>query len=92
VEELAELSARFREIEVTLDEPPGPLPAVLPAAWLNAGQAGTVVRFVDTRHDAGRWREEIASVFGGVREVEAREMGLRAIFLALARSKRRSCN
>lgn len=90
VEETAALSARFREIEVTLDEPAG-LPAGLPPTWLNPEQAGVAVRFIDTSYDAGRSRAEVARRFPGVREISAREMSFRSIFLALARSRRTRC-
>lgn len=90
VEEMGTLSARFREVEVTLEAPLG-LPAGLPTTWLNAEQAGVVVRFTDTRYEPARSREEVARQFTGVREIQAREMSFRAIFLALARSRRAQC-
>jgi ABC-2 type transport system ATP-binding protein len=90
VEEMAAIYARFREIEVTL-EAPSTLPAGLPATWLNPEQAGVVVRFTDTDYEAGRSSGEVARRFAGIREISAREMSFRAIFLALARSRRVQC-
>jgi ABC-2 type transport system ATP-binding protein len=90
VEEMTALTSRFREIEVTLDEP-SRLPAGLPTSWLNPEQAGVAVRFIDTSYDAGRSRDEVARRFAGVREIAAREMSFRSIFLALARSRRTQC-
>jgi ABC-2 type transport system ATP-binding protein len=90
VEEMAAIYARFREIEVTL-EAPSALPAGLPATWLNPEQAGVVVRFTDTDYEAGRSSGEVARRFAGIREISAREMSFRAIFLALARSRRVQC-
>jgi ABC-2 type transport system ATP-binding protein len=90
VEEMAALSARFREVEVTL-EAPAPLPAGLPAAWLNPEQAGVVVRFTDTLYEPVRSHQEVARRFAGVREIHAREMSFRAVFLALAKSRRALC-
>jgi ABC-2 type transport system ATP-binding protein len=90
VEEMAALSARFRDIEVTLDAASG-LPNGLPETWLNLEQAGIVVRFTDTSYDAGRSHDEIARRFAGVREISTREMSFRSIFLALARSRRAQC-
>ena len=89
VEEMDALTERFREIEVTL-ESPAELPRDLPATWLNAEQSGAAVRFTDARFDAARGNEEIRRRFGAVREIEARQMSFRAIFLALAKSARRS--
>jgi ABC-2 type transport system ATP-binding protein len=89
-EEMGNLTSRFREVEVTLDAP-SDLPADSPATWLNAEQAGAVVRFTDTQYEPARSREEIGRRFAGVREVNAREMSFRAIFLALARSRRTQC-
>jgi ABC-2 type transport system ATP-binding protein len=90
VEEMAAIGARFREIEVTLNAPAA-LPAGLPTTWLNPEQSGVVVRFTDTQFDDGRWRVEVPRRFANVRDVQAREMSFRAIFLALARSRRQSC-
>ena len=91
VEEMATLYARFRDIEIMLEAPSGSLPSGLPANWLNPEQAGVVVRFTDTRYEPTRSREEIARQFAGVREIHSREMSFRAIFLALARSRRVQC-
>jgi len=90
VEEMETLTARFRDIEVVLDAP-SDLPAALPATWLNPEQSGVVVRFTDTRYDPGRFREEVARRFSGVREIQAREMSFRSIFLAIAKSRRVQC-
>jgi ABC-2 type transport system ATP-binding protein len=87
VEEMASLSARFREIEVTLNSPAS-LPAGASASWLNLEQSGAIARFTETRFDSSRWREDVAHCFSGVRDVQAREMSFRAIFIALARSRR----
>lgn len=88
VEEMAALTGRFREVEVTSDEP---LSSALPDTWSNVEAAGAVVRFVDTHYDAAECRRSVAERFSGVREVHTREMSLRAIFLALARSRRITC-
>jgi ABC-2 type transport system ATP-binding protein len=89
VEEMGALTERFREIEITL-ESPAELPHDLPATWLNAEQSGVAVRFTDSRYDAARSGEEIRRRFGPVRDIEVRQMSFRAIFLALAKSARRS--
>ena len=89
VEEMGALTGRFREIEITL-ETAAELPRDLPATWLNAERSGVAVRFTDARYDATRANEEIRRRFGPVRDIEARQMSFRAIFLALARSAKRS--
>ena len=83
-DEMTPLSARFREVELTL-ETPLPLPAGLPASWLQASSAGAVVRFVDSQFEAEKCAADIRNFFGNVRDVAYRAMGLRAIFLAMAR-------
>jgi ABC-2 type transport system ATP-binding protein len=87
VEEMAALAGRFREIEVTLENPAA-LPGTLPPAWLGAENAGPVIRFVDSRFDRERTEAEVRARFAGVREVSARGMSLRAMFLAMARQQR----
>ncbi len=84
-EEITALSDRFREIEVTLEQP-ADLPAGLPATWLNPEQSGVVVGFTDSRFESERSRAEIQRLFSGVREVTARVMPLRAIMVAVAKS------
>jgi len=87
MEEMASLSARFREIEVTLEQP-ADLPAALPSTWLNAQKAGVAVRFVDSSYDFVRCTADVARYFTAVRQINAREMSFRSIFLALAKSRR----
>ena len=83
-EELSSLSARFREIEVTLDEPA--LPAPWPTHWLRPEASPAVVRFVETHFDSERTIGEIRLLFRGVTNIEANPMPLRSIFVTLARS------
>ena len=78
------LSARFREIEVTLDEPT--LPAPWPAHWLRPEASPAVVRFVETHFEPERTTGEIRLLFRGVTHIEANPMPLRAIFVTLARA------
>jgi ABC-2 type transport system ATP-binding protein len=83
-EETAALTARFREIQVTLESPTA-LPADLPATWLNPEAAGVVVGFTDSGY-SDRSQAEIRNRFAGVREIAARVMPLRSIVLALEKS------
>lgn len=86
-EEMGSLTARFREVEVTLDSA-----AVLPeegrwpSEWLRPEAAATVVRFVDTRFHPERTAREVQRLFGSVRHLSVTAMPLRSIFLTLARS------
>ena len=63
-EEMASLSARFREVEVTV-EPPAALPdhSQWPAHWLRPEKAAALVRFVETRFDPERTTADIRRVF-----------------------------
>ncbi len=86
-EEMTSLSARFREVEVTM-EPPAVLPAKgrWPETWLRPEATRAVVRFVETRFDPERTTSEIRKLFGEVRQISVNPMPLRAIFITLARS------
>ena len=87
-EEMASLNARFREVELTLDAPAA-IPKDLPANWLQASAADSVVRFVDSAFNQDRLEAEIAQRFGQVRKAEYKPMSLRAVFIATAKSNQR---
>jgi ABC-2 type transport system ATP-binding protein len=84
-EEMASLSARFREVEVTLGEG-AELPDDLPAAWLNPEQSGVVAGFVDSQFESERHRVDMQRYFPAARAVTARAMPLRAIILAVSKA------
>ena len=84
-EEMTVLAGRFREVEITLEADRGLLPAGLPGNWLQVKAAGGVVQLVESQFEEERTREQIRGAFGEVKEVAFRAMGLRAIFLAMAR-------
>ena len=86
---MAELSERFREIEVTLDDRPA-LPTEWPAHWLQPQTSASVVRFVDSHFDQDRTIVEVRRLFGERVRVDAAPMSLRAIFVALARESRKA--
>jgi len=87
-EEMASLTARFRQIEVTLDESATFDTADRwPAAWLRREATPSLVRFVDSTFHPERTPHEIGQVFEGVKNVTVQTMPLRAIFVALARQK-----
>jgi len=83
-EKMNVLSDRFREVEVTLERP-APAPDLWPETWMQVDIAGDVVRFVESRFDAGI-TQRIRAVFGEVRGVTFNPMSLRSIFVAIARS------
>src|SRR5581483_3030300 len=63
-EEMASLSARFREVEVTVDSPATiPDASQWPAHWLRPEKAAALVRFVETRFDQERTTAEVRRVF-----------------------------
>jgi ABC-2 type transport system ATP-binding protein len=86
-EEMHTLTARFREVEVTLD--PAPAPSVeWPSSWLNPDTSAAVVRFVESRFDEERTVADVRRLFGEGSRIAIDPMPLRAIFVALARSSR----
>lgn len=88
-EEMSSLTARFREVEVSVDSPPC-LPAAWPANWLRPETASAVVRFVESRYDGDRTVVEVRRVFPGCRQVQVHAMALRSIFVTLARASRKA--
>ena len=88
-EEMASLTARFREVEITLNSPM-PLPAALPDAWMHPNASANVVRFIESRFDEERTASEVGQIFGDVRDLAFTPMSLRAIFLAMAKTKQSS--
>jgi ABC-2 type transport system ATP-binding protein len=84
-EDMATLSDRFREVEITLNQPE-PLPANIPATWLQPQAVGTVIRFTHTEAANGAAATELAQIFPNARDITLTPMSLRSIFLATARS------
>jgi ABC-2 type transport system ATP-binding protein len=80
VEEIGNLSDRFREVEVLADAGPA---GDIPAGWLNVERSAHVVRFTDSQF---RGEAEMAARFPGARDISARPMSLRSIIIALAQS------
>ncbi len=97
-EEMHSLTARFREVTVTLPALAGEAPATLvktatppPDTWLLLETTLTAARFVHTHADTENVAAQVASVFstGGVTpHLQSEPMTLRGIFLALAKSGR----
>jgi ABC-2 type transport system ATP-binding protein len=87
VQETAQLLQRFREVEVTLADP-APPPAQWPPTWLNPEIISVVVRFTDSQFDESQTDAAVRRLWPGVRQVTARTLPLRSIFVALAKSGR----
>jgi ABC-2 type transport system ATP-binding protein len=88
-DEMSVLSNRFREITITL-EAPTPLPASMPATWLLPETIDCVARFIASEYRSETTHGEIAAHFPNARNIEAGPMPLRSIFLAIAKSGRKS--
>jgi ABC-2 type transport system ATP-binding protein len=86
-EEMTTLAARFREVELTLDQA-AVLPATLPDTWTQVSASAAVVRFIDSRFNEERTIADIRKWFGEVRNVNFAPMSLRSIFLAMAKAGR----
>jgi ABC-2 type transport system ATP-binding protein len=86
-EEMASLSARFREVEISMDVSVN-VPADLPSAWLNAEASGNKLRFVDSAFNEESTQTEISRRFQP-QSVKCSPMTLRAIFLTLAKNGRK---
>jgi len=87
-EEMTALSARFREVEVTLDA--APVVETLPSTWLRLETSGPVVRFVESRYEEARTMAEVRALFGDPRRIAVTPMPLRSIFVTLAKAERRA--
>ena len=90
-ESMSDLMQRVREVRVTLAGA-AVVPQRVPKDWLQPHADGNVLTFVATQ-----WNEEAplgaaAAELQGVRHVDARPMGLRSTFTALARAARESGN
>jgi ABC-2 type transport system ATP-binding protein len=88
-EELASLSDRFREIEITLDQSMT-LPSPWPADWLRPQTSSAVVRFVDSGFEKDRTPQAIRQMFPSAAAVSIKAMPLREIFVAVARDRRKA--
>src|SRR5262249_11737533 len=84
-ESMDDLTTRLREVHVSGT---AAAPARMPPAWRDFRISGNVASFVDTAYAQDRLTADVAAVFGGPREIEARPMGLRSIFKTLARAAR----
>ncbi|HEV2462326.1 MAG TPA: ABC transporter ATP-binding protein [Acidobacteriaceae bacterium] len=87
-EEMASLTARFREVTVTMDGP-ATAPAGVPSSWLQVEAVDSVLRFVHSNYHEDESAAELAGFFPAARDIRVDAMSLREIFLAIAKSNRR---
>jgi ABC-2 type transport system ATP-binding protein len=85
-EEMDDLAARFREVEVLTESPGHALQTLerVPDGWMNLTQSSGVVRFTHAHYDAGRCESEVRASWPGIRELSVRAVPLRSIFITLA--------
>ncbi len=88
-EEMSALSARFREVLITLPNALTRLPADLPESWLRPQASGVTVRFAASAFDEPATFAEIRRIFPDVSDISATPMALREIFVAMARRSKR---
>jgi ABC-2 type transport system ATP-binding protein len=86
-EPMGELSARLREVRVTLERAAS-VPEHLPKEWLQPKAFGNVLSFIDTRYSEAYLGERVRSLLGAVRQIDAQPMPLNSVFKALARAVR----
>jgi len=85
-EELPALSARFREVTVTLGAPTEA--REMPPQWLGYERSEGLVRFVHSEWRGGASEAELRAAFPEARDLMAEPMTLRSIFLAIGKSSR----
>ena len=86
-ESMSDLTARFREVRVTLEAEASP-PDKVPKEWIQLRTLGHVLTFVDTKFDDNDLGEQVRTRIRGVRGIDAQPMALRSIFTTLARYTR----
>lgn len=86
-EEMSTLTARFRDVTITLDRPSS-LPDPPPASWLQLEAIDSVVHFVHRNYTDADTPAELAAFFPSARSIEFEAMSLRSIFLAIAKAGR----
>ncbi|HTB68468.1 MAG TPA: ABC transporter ATP-binding protein [Steroidobacteraceae bacterium] len=83
----ADLKARVREVQVTLDGA-AHIPAMAPPQWLGISAAGNILSFVDIQYSECDLAARIAALLGSVRHIEAKPVALRSVYTTLARAVR----
>jgi ABC-2 type transport system ATP-binding protein len=89
-EEMASLTERFREVEITVETQPRMPASGWPASWLNTEQSESLVRFIETQFERDRTMAEVQRLFQNVKQVAVKAMPLRSIFVTLAKASRKA--
>ena len=91
-EEVSDLQGRFRQVEITLGSDSGEGEGIdrsgLPDHWLHLEMAGRRIRFVESHFDEERTARQIREKFSDAQPEGISPMGLREIFVALAKTYR----
>jgi len=87
-EPMENLTARFREITVTLapSGTPAHIPLNLPTSWLRPESSASMFRFVHSNAEALSLEEEVRTVLPQADGIQSEPMTLRTIFLALVKT------
>ncbi len=88
-EDLPSIRSRFREVELTLAAPVS-LPADLPPTWLQVTASDSALKFIDSAFQQDALQAEILQRFGAVQNATFTPMTIRNIFLAVAKSARKT--
>jgi ABC-2 type transport system ATP-binding protein len=83
---MATLTARFREVTVTLAPNPTAAAFTPPATWLNPESTASVYRFIHTNAEADDLEQQVRSLLPHATEIQSEPMTLRTIFLTIAKS------
>lgn len=89
-EEMASLTGRFREVEITVEREASRARSGWPPSWTNTEQSGSLVRFVETRFEHEQTMAEVGRLFPNAQQVAVRAMPLRSIFVTLAKGSRKA--
>jgi ABC-2 type transport system ATP-binding protein len=85
-ESMATLTARFREVIVTLDPSTEPSSFMPPPTWLLSESTASVYRFIHTNAEADDLEQQVRSLLPHATEIQSEPMTLRTIFLTIAKS------
>jgi len=86
-ESMDTLTARFREVTVTLGGDGAETPSRFPVSWLMPETSGSVFRFVHANAEREPLEEQVRGLFPQAGDIQAEPMTLRTIFLALVKSR-----
>lgn len=87
-ESMATLTARFREVTVTLSPATPGVAFTPPTTWLLPESTASVYRFIHTNAEADDVEQQVRSLLPHTIAIQSDPMTLRTIFLALAKSNK----